>query len=189
MSHLGRWLSAQVDGELDGVERDRVLNHIAGCDACREEANALRVLKRRMTALGETASDNAIAGRLIERARADQELIAVSAGRPQWTAHSRSATGLRARRFWLNWPVAAGSTGTALATIGMLAFMLGGVSAEHPVPKVSPAVDSYWTQHSYDTGQMPTTGAQAHKPSAPASVLPGAVRPGGFTALMRLDAP
>ncbi len=62
MTHLGRWLSAQVDGELDGIERDRVLNHLAGCDACREEAVALRVLKRRMVALGEAGADSAIAG-------------------------------------------------------------------------------------------------------------------------------
>jgi len=189
MSHLGRWLSAQVDGELDGVERDRVLNHLAGCDACRQEVNALRVLKRRMTALGDTASDNAIAGRLIERARSDQELIAVSPGRLPWPAQPRSVAGLRWRRSWLSWPVAAGSTGTALAAIGVLAFVLGGTSAGHPVPKVSPAVDAYWTQHSYDTGQMPATGAQARKPATPASVTPGAIRPGGFTALMRLDTP
>ena len=49
MSHLGRWLSALVDGELDGVERDRVLNHVAGCDACRQEANAMRALKRHLS--------------------------------------------------------------------------------------------------------------------------------------------
>lgn len=97
--------------------------------------------------------------------------------------------GFRARRSWLTWPVAAGSTGTALAAIGMLAFMLGGASADHPAPRVSPAVDAYWTQHSYDAGQMPTTGARARKPAAPAPVVPGAVRPGGFTALMRLDTP
>ena len=57
MSHLGLWLSALVDGELDGIERDRVLNHVAGCDMCRTEANAMRALKRRLTALGETCAE------------------------------------------------------------------------------------------------------------------------------------
>ena len=42
MSHLGHRLSALIDGELDGMERDRVLVHLAGCDSCREDAVALR---------------------------------------------------------------------------------------------------------------------------------------------------
>ena len=46
MNHLGRWLTALVDGELDLQERDRVLNHLAGCQPCLREANAMRALKR-----------------------------------------------------------------------------------------------------------------------------------------------
>lgn len=172
MTHLGRWLSAQVDGELDGVERDRVLNHLAGCDDCREEAVALRVLKRRMVALGDAGADSAIAGRLIERARSGQDLIALTAGELDWPPDSRSM-GLTARQPWLSWRVATGSASTAIAAIGVLAFMLGGAPAGRPVPKVSPAVDAYWMQHNNDTGQRWISGARAHKSSSPAAFMPG----------------
>src|SRR5262249_15002023 len=72
MSHLGRWLSALVDGELDPAERDRVLNHLAGCRSCLREANEMRALKRRLTALGDSSDDGAIAGRMIELVRSEQ---------------------------------------------------------------------------------------------------------------------
>ena len=65
MTHLGHRLSALIDGELDAVERDRVLVHLAGCEPCRGEAIALRTLKRRMNALGEAAADAALTRRLI----------------------------------------------------------------------------------------------------------------------------
>ena len=38
MSHLGDQLSALVDGELDGAERDRAHAHLASCEQCRAEA-------------------------------------------------------------------------------------------------------------------------------------------------------
>ncbi|HEY6275772.1 MAG TPA: zf-HC2 domain-containing protein, partial [Streptosporangiaceae bacterium] len=57
--HLGERLSALIDGELSHAQRERVLAHLARCDSCRREAGALRLLKRRMHALGD--SDTATA--------------------------------------------------------------------------------------------------------------------------------
>jgi len=157
MGHLGLYLSAQVDGELDGVERDRVLNHVAGCDACRQEANALRALKRRMTALGDSSGDAAIAGRLMELARSDTDRFTATT-RSRWQP-PLGQHGFGSRPSWFSWRVATGSAGSALLVIGVIAFMLGGTQPDLPVPKVTPAVDAYWTQHSYDTGYLSTSGS------------------------------
>jgi|ERR1022692_1925429 anti-sigma factor RsiW len=154
MSHLGRWLSALVDGELEGSERDRVLIHLAGCESCRHEANTLRALKRRMTALGDTSADSAIAGRLIELARSEQELTAAAVPSAAWPAWPAAGSAWARHQMRPGWVVMAGSAGMALAAIGAAAFMLGGVQRA-PVPRVTPAVDTYWPQHDYDMGQAP----------------------------------
>ena len=52
MSCLGERLTALVDGELGHEERDRALAHLAVCDRCRSEADALRSLKGRLRGLG-----------------------------------------------------------------------------------------------------------------------------------------
>lgn len=65
MTHLGQRLSALIDGELDGSERERVLIHMARCGSCRDEVSALRTLKRRMNALGEAAAGAGLTGRLM----------------------------------------------------------------------------------------------------------------------------
>lgn len=59
MSHLGRRLSALIDGELGDAERDQVHAHLVSCDECRAEAASLRSLKRRVHGLGETPADDA----------------------------------------------------------------------------------------------------------------------------------
>jgi anti-sigma factor RsiW len=51
VSHLGERLTALVDGELGHDERDRALAHLAACEQCRVEAEALRLLKSQLRAL------------------------------------------------------------------------------------------------------------------------------------------
>lgn len=204
MSHLGRWLSALVDGELDGMERDRVLNHVAGCDACRREANAMRALKRRLTALGETCAETAIAGRLIELAHGGQGPAADVPHRSRaWGSADDfgSFSRWRARLNRLGLTVATASAGSALIAIAVIAFLLGSGSGGPPVPKVTPSVDSYLLQHSRDAGQeparagtvAPASGNTGHRRYKAGPVSPdGLVRPApihGRAQIGRLHSP
>src|SRR5258708_14060004 len=84
MTHLGHRLSALIDGELDAVERDRVLVHLAGCEPCRGEAIELRTLKRRMNALGGAAADAALTRRLIGLAQPGRPSSPDQAGPAPW---------------------------------------------------------------------------------------------------------
>jgi anti-sigma factor RsiW len=193
MSHLGRWLSALVDSELDGDERDRVLNHLARCTPCRQEANALRALKRRMTALGEDADGSDIAGRLLELARSETE----RAGRPgpsggsaaMPTARMTGASWMR-QQVTSGWMLAASSAGLALTAIGAVAFVLGGAQPA-PVPRVTPAVETYWRQHGYDTGQEPAgkAGAVSTQPAGQGTTGGNAARPGSGSSLPVASSP
>ncbi|HEY2442324.1 MAG TPA: zf-HC2 domain-containing protein [Streptosporangiaceae bacterium] len=65
MSHLGRRLSALIDGELSDTERDQVYAHLVSCEDCRADASALRTIKRRVGGLGETPADGTLTSRLI----------------------------------------------------------------------------------------------------------------------------
>ncbi|MFB9840048.1 anti-sigma factor family protein, partial [Actinoallomurus acaciae] len=64
MTHLGERLTALVDGELGHDERDRALAHLAACDLCRAEADALRALKRRLRAMGDADPGERLLARL-----------------------------------------------------------------------------------------------------------------------------
>jgi hypothetical protein len=167
VNHLGHWLSALVDGELDGVERDKVLNHIAGCSACRQEANAMRALKRRLTALGDSCAEPPITGRLIEMAKGDEEIAAgMSSGSTSWSvAAFDPPPGRGARQIRPGWKIATGSATSALLAIGVSAFLLGNGSGGSPVPKITPSVDSYLTQHIFDAGQQPAGSTRATRPA------------------------
>lgn len=66
MGHLGERLTALIDGELGHAERDRAFKHLASCDSCRAEADALRRLKRRIGALSDPKPSGDLMGSLFE---------------------------------------------------------------------------------------------------------------------------
>ena len=53
MNHLGELVSALVDGELTGAERDRATVHLARCEKCRAGAARLRTLKGQLGSLAD----------------------------------------------------------------------------------------------------------------------------------------
>jgi anti-sigma factor RsiW len=139
MSHLGRRLSALVDGELGDAERDQVHAHLVGCEECRAEAAALRSLKRRVRGLGEAPADSALTRRLIELeclpdvAPPRSRLPGATRARAALSAFSGGGT--YARPEWDGFPVAlaAGASAAALAPASPLAAGRGRPHARYLV--------------------------------------------------------
>ncbi len=167
MTHLGQRLSALIDGELEGSERERVLLHMARCDSCRDEVAALRTLKRRMSALGDAAAGAGLTGRLMSLSAlvnmADRDPADSQGGDnppPPWPERPDGTRGQdqgsaeqRAGRYFL-----AGSLAVFLAGLGTAAFIAGGEpQPQAPTPPVTPSVDVMVFPHGSagDTGTAP----------------------------------
>jgi anti-sigma factor RsiW len=159
VSHLGHRLSALIDGELDDLERDRVLVHLAGCEPCRSEAVALRTLKRRMNALGEAAADSALTRRLIGLAKPGGTDPAGQPGPAPRPGAGSLAPAQGARELRPAWYVTFSAAAVILAGVGAAAFLVGG-GTDQPGPRVTPAVDTYVMQHDLMTGIAPVTSAR-----------------------------
>ena len=154
--HLGARLSALIDGELTDTGRERVLAHLARCADCRQEAAALRLLKRRMLALGDAAAGDALTWRLLALAPAGGDGQPVRrAGRARRLGRlgglGGPATAGRRRHAW---PLAAAGVATAALGLAAAVFLAGG-DRPPPGPRVVPAVDVFMVQHAITTGQVP----------------------------------
>jgi len=166
LTHLGQRLSALIDGELDGSERERVLLHMAKCGSCRDEVAALRMLKRRMNDLGEAAAGAALTGRLM-RLRESGLADGMPAAKAPWPPPSppggwefpgqAARSEQRAGRYFL-----AGSLVVFLAGLGTAAFIAGGEpQAQAPSPPVTPSVDVLVVPH----GQVNARDGRLRRPS------------------------
>jgi anti-sigma factor RsiW len=180
MTHLGQRLSALIDGELDVSERERVLIHMTRCGSCRDEVAALRMLKRRMNALGEAAAGAALTGRLMglsESVLASHMPLAEAAWPSPAPAGGWEAAGHgskpehRVGRYFLG-----GSLAVLLAGLGTAAFIAGGEpQAQAPSPPVTPSVDVLVVPHqvmSVPDGRAAREDRSQSVPFASASRLP-----------------
>jgi len=149
MTHLGQRLSALIDGELDPSERERVLIHMTKCGSCRDEVAALRMLKRRMSALGEAAAGVALAGLTGRLMGLSDSVLAGSmptaeaawpSTNPEdgWQVPSQgSRPEQRLGKYFL-----AGSLVVVLAGLGTAALIAGGEpQAQAPSSPATPSVD------------------------------------------------
>ena len=157
MSHLGRRLSALIDGELNEAEQDRVLTHLASCEPCRLEANALRTLKRRMNSLGGDPADDgdpALTHRLMSLASASFAFSEPGrdAGWPWPAAFPVAAAGPRELRPGRT--AVAGAVAFLVVGLGAAAFAAGGGDGQ-PGPQITPSVDVFMMQHEITTGEVP----------------------------------
>ena len=181
MSHLGDRLSALVDGELDGAERDRAHAHLASCEQCRAEAAELRALKQKLRALTAGApAEAAMTSRLIAMTGPGgplpprRRLLRLApAGGPavRWrTACAPACQGAAARRRYLMLGAV-----SLVVGLGTAAFTAGGGGEAAPGPRITPPVEMYSVEHAITTGEVPFTGPSA-RPSAAASTDDSDVR-------------
>ncbi len=65
MSHLGSQISALVDGQLSPPSAERVLSHVAVCDACAAELAAARAARRTLAGATDVPVDPGLTARLL----------------------------------------------------------------------------------------------------------------------------
>jgi anti-sigma factor RsiW len=173
MSHLGDRLSALIDGELNGAERDRAFAHLASCEQCRAEAAELRALKNKLRGLMSGApAEAAMTRRLIAMTGPGgplpprRRLLRLASG-PQSTARADTrrpgARGPVRRRYLVL------GTMSLVIGLGTAAFTAGGSGDAAPGPRITPPVEMYSVEHAITTGEVPFTGPSG-RPSAGASV-------------------
>jgi anti-sigma factor RsiW len=176
MSHLGDRLSALIDGELDGAERDRASAHLASCEQCRTEAAELRALKRKLsTLLSRAPAEAAMTRRLIAMTGPGGPLPP-RRRLPRLASGPRAAGRRETRRPGPRGPVRRRYLviGAVSLVVGLstAAFTAGGGEAT-PGPRITPPVEMYSVEHAITTGEVPFTG-----PSGRASVAdPDATQP------------
>jgi len=183
MSHLGDRLSALVDGELTGAERDRASAHLAGCAQCRAEVKQLRALKQKLRSLMDGApAEAAMTRRLISmtgpggplppRRRPLRVVPGGRAGTRGLGASARPVTfrSRPARRRYLFL-----GTVSLVVGLGTAAFTAGGGGQAVPGPRITPPVELYSVQHAIITGEVPFSGPSSRPGShafAPGSGAP-----------------
>ncbi len=188
MSHLGDRLSALVDGELGGAERDKAYAHLAHCEQCRAEAAALRDLKRQLRSLAVEQPEVAIAEADVMRRLMTMSGIGVQQPRRRLrvprpglsrTGLPVSARGLRppgsqpaggrrpqigrfSRRHRRSLVVGAV---TVMVSLGTAAFTAGGGDPGSG-PKITPQMELYSEEHAITTGEVPFTGTPGNPGTA-----------------------
>ena len=175
MSHLGDRLSALVDGELGGADRDRAHAHLAACEQCRTEAAELRALKQKLRGLMDGApAEAAMTSRLIAMTGPGgpmpprPRLLRVVPGRrPGNPAPGPVASHPGPGRTLKPWPSPRRRRYLVLGTVslviglGTAAFTAGGGGDAAPGPRITPSVEMYSVQHAITTGEVPFPGPTA----------------------------
>jgi anti-sigma factor RsiW len=176
MTHLGERLTALVDGELGHDERDRALMHLAACDTCRAEADALRALKRRLRAMGDMLPAESLLGRLQAMGEPGDPLppvvrrlpgqgrvpAAIGSTRPRDTRPAGNRPGRAAatrRRLPRGRYLVAGAATLAVLGIGSAAFAAG--SEPRSLPRVAPSIEQFAVEHALTSGDVPLTDPKA----------------------------
>jgi len=165
MSHLGDRLSALVDGELDGAERDRAHAHLASCEQCRTEAAELRVLKQKLSTLMTGApAEAAMTKRLIAMTGPGGPMPPRRGARASRRPVTRGPRSARRRRYLML------GTVSLVVGLGTAAFTAGGGGTAAPGPGITPPVEMYSVEHAITTGEVPAPLPSA-QPAASASAF------------------
>jgi putative zinc finger protein len=193
VSHLGERLTALVDGELEHDERDRAYAHLAGCAACRAEAEALRRLKSELRSLDEAVPSGDLLTRLRTLDGAMGDTLGgpdpgAAAGEPRTQPGGTRVSARRAPRPGRRAPAGTRPTGhrprrgpsavrgrylamgaATLAVLGMGAASVAASAPPERLPQVAPALERLAVEY-----VLMTTGGGGPTPAATPKATPKA---------------
>jgi len=165
VTHLGELISALIDGELSGAERDRANAHLAACERCRAEAAGERQIKSALRAVFEMDGDDELTRRLLDMGgpggpvpshqdRREQYRRARGRGprdkRPRGRGGRGHGDAPRSRARYVLWS----AVSLFVVGIGAAAFSMGGGGAA-PAPKITPQLEMFSVEHAMVSGTVP----------------------------------
>jgi anti-sigma factor RsiW len=168
MNHLGDLLSAHLDGELSGVQLDRVNAHLAACGDCRVEASSLRRIKHELRSLGEVTADTGdLTGRLLAMTppAGGVPLRSLTREYDDYERHLRRRLARRPagrdralpmrppsrrRGRYVLW----GTLSLVVVGVGTAAFGMGGGGGATG-PQIKPQLEVFDVQHAITAGDVP----------------------------------
>jgi anti-sigma factor RsiW len=184
MTHLGNRLSALIDGELDGAERDRAYAHLAGCEQCRTEAAELRALKQKLRALMSRApAEAAMTRRLIAMTGPGgplpprRGLLRLASGPRSAVRRETRRPGPRGSRVPVRRRYLVLGTVSLVIGLGTAAFTVGGSGAAAPGPRITPPVEMYSVEHAITGGEVPFTGPSGRSSAGASMAGSGTTQP------------
>jgi hypothetical protein len=193
MSHLGNRLSALVDGELGGAERDRAYAHLAGCEECLAEAAQLRELKRQLRSLDTAVpAEGEITQRLMAAVASAAPTNPVRqrrhrvVPRPPRALRGPGGSSAPRRMSKRNRRYLMLGTMSIVVSLGTAAFSVGG-SDPAPGPKITPQFELYSEEHAITTGEVPFAGPTAG--SVEGNGVPNAPLPAPTVTALDSDGP
>lgn len=182
-AHLGAWVSALADGQLDPAAAERALAHVATCDACAAELQAARAAREAVAAVDDVQPPSELTWRLLglpasvhtdEPAPHRPAVLAVGRlGMDPVSLFAMPSGGLRGdvahRRPWAR--IAGGSL-AGLGALAAMLFVLGDEPSVVPVAHPAEALSLL--------GQAAATPAAASAPASSDAQLISWMRDNGW---------
>ncbi len=174
MTHLGSWVTALADGQLDAATTERALAHVANCDLCAAELSGVRASRRALAGAPEVTPTPELTARLLALS-AEVPPAGARPGRdPVRSSAPLALTGAGPGRPGASWRRGVGAGAGVVGLVAVALFSMGDAPVVTPSTHLAEPITVLAGAATFDAA----TGRPVAAGAAPAVTLDGYRRHG-----------